>query len=111
MKDTYTGMKDPKTFIFKQSARISTYLYAIVAGPYDYFESNQADLPQMRIYARKSIKEDINHKEMFMITQAGMRFYKELFGLAYPFNKYDQVFCPEFNAGAMENVGCVTYNE
>ena len=40
MKDTYTGMKDPKTFIFKQSARISTYLYAIVAGPYDYFESN-----------------------------------------------------------------------
>ena len=46
-----------------------------------------------------------------MITQAGMRFYKELFGLAYPFNKYDQVFCPEFNAGAMENVGCVTYNE
>jgi aminopeptidase N len=40
-----------------------------------------------------------------------MHFYKEFFGKAYPFRKYDQVFVPEHNAGAMENVGCVTFNE
>jgi aminopeptidase N len=68
-------------------------------------------LPPMRIYARKSLKNDINHQEMFLVTQCGMRYYKELFGKPYPFGKYDQVFVPEHNAGAMENVGCVTYNE
>ena len=109
--ETWAGTTSPKCFWFKESARISTYIYAIVAGPYDYFESIQEDLPPMRIYARKSLKEDINHKEMFLVTQVGMRFYKDLFGKEYPFAKYDQVFVPEHNYGAMENVGCVTYNE
>jgi aminopeptidase N len=94
-----------------KSAKISTYIYAIVAGPYDYFEKIEAGLPPMRLYARKSLKNEINHEEMFLVTSTGMRFYKDLFGKEYPFNKYDQVFVPEHNYGAMENVGCVTYNE
>ena len=65
----------------------------------------------MRIYARKTLKEDINHVEMFKVTKAGIKYYEDLFGRAYPFGKYDQVFVPEHNYGAMENVGCVTYNE
>lgn len=65
----------------------------------------------MRIYARKSLVDSVNTEEMFKVTQAGMTFYKELFGKEYPFAKYDQVFTPEHNFGAMENVGCVTYNE
>lgn len=67
----------------------------------------------MRIYSRKTVFADLSRtsEEMFRVTEAGMWFYKELFGVAYPFRKYDQIFCPEFNAGAMENVGCVTYNE
>jgi len=48
---------------------------------------------------------------MFDVTESGMWFYKDFFGKAYPFRKYDQVFVPEHNYGAMENVGCVTYNE
>ena len=48
---------------------------------------------------------------MFLVTSVGMKFYNDLFGKPYPFNKYDQVFVPEHNYGAMENVGCVTYNE
>ena len=48
---------------------------------------------------------------MFKVTKAGMRFYKEMFGKAYPFTKYDKVFVPEHHCGAMENVACVTYNE
>jgi aminopeptidase N len=86
-------------------------LYVIVAGPYGYFESNVEGMPPMRIYARKSVMSDVAHEEMFLATQTGIKFYTDLFGCPYPFNKYDQVFCAEFNAGAMENVGCVTYNE
>ena len=65
----------------------------------------------MRIYARKSLLESVNHELMFNVTIGGMRFYKEMFGKEYPFRKYDQVFVPEHCFGAMENVGCVTYNE
>ena len=65
----------------------------------------------MRIYARKTLVEYVNDKEMFAVTQAGVKYYEELFGQKYPFNKYDQVFVAEHNYGAMENVGCVTFNE
>ena len=41
----------------------------------------------------------------------GMKFYSEYFGCPFPFKKYDQVFCPEYNYGAMENVGLITLNE
>jgi aminopeptidase N len=64
----------------------------------------------MRIYARKTLFP-INGEEMFRVTRVGMKAYKEFFGRAYPFGKYDQVFVPEHNYGAMENVCCVTYNE
>jgi aminopeptidase N len=101
----------PKVIAFPKSARVSTYLYAIVAGPYGFYQREVEDLPPMRIYARLSLLESVNHKLMFDVTIGGMKFYKEFFGVAYPFNKYDQVFVPEHNYGAMENVGCVTYNE
>ena len=65
----------------------------------------------MRIYARQSLVADVDHDWMFTVTQCGIEFYQEFFGRAYPFRKYDQVFVPEHNYGAMENVGCVTYNE
>ena len=105
------AIASPKIFHFNESAKISTYLYVIVAGPYGYYESNVEGMPPMRIYARKSLMEHVKHEEMFLATQTGIKFYTDLFGCPYPFNKYDQVFCAEFNAGAMENVGCVTYNE
>jgi len=60
--------KSDQVYCVKESARISTYIYAIVAGPYDYFESIVEDLPPMRIYARKTLKKDINHEEMFLVT-------------------------------------------
>jgi aminopeptidase N len=104
-------IKNPVVTDFPVSARVSTYLYAIITGPYGFHERQPDDLPPMRIYARSSVLDSVNKDLMFSVTEGGMRFYKEFFGKAYPFNKYDQVFVPEFNAGAMENVGCVTYNE
>src|SRR5438445_10711573 len=49
--------------------------------------------------------------EIFAITKAGLDFFERYFGLAYPFDEYNQLFVPEFNMGAMENPGCVTFNE
>ena len=103
--------QENQTFCFKTTPKISTYLYAIVAGPYDFFENKSEGFPDMRIYARKSLISHVNHEEMFKVTQTGIKFYEKLFGQPYPFGKYDQVFVPEHNYGAMENVGCVTYNE
>ena len=111
VNDKWTSIANPKVFQFKQSAKISTYLYAIVAGPFDFFENNKEGFPPMRIYARKTMMKEVNHVDMFHCTQVGITHYTEMFGKGYPFSKYDQVFVPEHNAGAMENVGCVTYNE
>ena len=66
--DKWGSIATPKYFWFRESAKISTYLYAIVAGPFDYFESNEEGLPPMRIYARRSLKDDINYKDMFNVT-------------------------------------------
>ncbi|CDW89925.1 aminopeptidase n [Stylonychia lemnae] len=107
----FASVGDVKVHTFHQSFKISTYLYAICAGPYEYQERVTEGFPKMRIYARRSLIKDCDFSEMFTVTQAGMKFYHDLFGKQYPFNKYDQIFTPEHNFGAMENVGCVTYNE
>lgn len=100
-----------RAYSFKRSPKISPYLYAMVVGPFDYFEKIIDGFPPMRIYARKSLKESIREEQMFHVTREGIKFYEKFFQTKYPFNKYDQVFVPEHNWGAMENVGCVTYNE
>jgi len=100
-----------KSFIFPESFKISTYIYALAAGNYGYFERKTEGLPNMRIYARQTVMADVNHAQMFDITEAGMWFYMDFFQTKYPFRKYDQIFVPEHNWGAMENVGLVTYNE
>lgn len=107
----HSKLEDSQVHFFKKSPRISSYLYAICAGKYAYQEKNTEGFPPMRIYMRDSLKQDLNLEEMFKVTQAGITIYKEFFGTAYPFNKYDQIFTPEHNFGAMENVGLVTYNE
>jgi len=102
--------------VFKQSYRIAPYLFALVAGPYTYVEqkNNEEGLPPLRVYLRKSVIDQVEPHvltEMMNSTMVGMRFYKELFGVPFQFSKYDQIFVPEFNAGAMENVACVTFSE
>lgn len=87
-----------------------------MAGPYTYVESknNSDGLPPMRVYLRKSVVTTVDKNvldEMLYSTSVGMKYYKDLFGIPYQFSKYDQIFVPEFNAGAMENVACVTFNE
>lgn len=84
-----TTPTDAKPVFFDLSYKISTYIYAIVAGPFGYHERVKEGFPNMRIYARKTIVQDVNHEEMFNVTESGMEFYKDFFGEPYPFRKYD----------------------
>ena len=103
--------KEYKLYIFEDTPRISTYLYALCAGPYHCIENTLPCPIKLRIFMRESLKDHGDPEEIFKITIAGMKWYSEYFGHPFPFNKYDQIFCPEYNYGAMENVGLVTINE
>ena len=103
--------KEYKLYIFEDTPRISTYLYALCAGPYHCIENTSSFSIKLRVFMRDSLKDYGFPEEIFKITMAGMNFYSKYFGHPFPFNKYDQIFCPEYNYGAMENVGLVTFNE
>ncbi|MFF0146946.1 aminopeptidase N [Amycolatopsis sulphurea] len=99
---------------FAESERISTYLVALVAGPFaewrDEFRDEHRTIP-LGLYCRASLAEYLDAERLFTETKQGFAFYHEKFATPYPFSKYDQLFVPEFNAGAMENAGAVTFLE
>ncbi|WP_034265803.1 aminopeptidase N [Actinospica robiniae] len=100
---------------FEPTARISTYITALVAGEYgvvrkDYTSADGTVIP-MAVAARRSLMEYLDADELFDITFKGFDYFQALFDHPYPFPKYDQLFVPEYNAGAMENAGCVTFRE
>ncbi|SED33669.1 aminopeptidase N [Amycolatopsis tolypomycina] len=100
--------------VFKESERISTYLVALIAGPYAEWRDEYTDAHKtipLGIYCRASLAEHMDADRLFTETKQGFGFYHEKFGTPYPFSKYDQLFVPEFNAGAMENAGAVTFLE
>ena len=96
--------------VFETTKPFSTYLFALVVGPYHVAREKHGDV-EVGLFCRKSLAKHLDTAELFEVTKQGLDFYADFFEFAYPFGKYDQVFVPEFNAGAMENVGCVTHNE
>ncbi|WPF65629.1 aminopeptidase N [Corynebacterium sp. 22KM0430] len=106
---------------------LSTYLVAVCAGPYTEVRStwtgtltHHPETPEgqpqevtvpLGLYCRKSLAPHLDAQRLFKETKQGFDFYHRNFGFAYPFGKYDQIFVPEFNAGAMENAGCVTIRD
>jgi aminopeptidase N len=100
------------THSFAETELFSAYLMALVGGPYVVRRHEHAGL-DLGLYARRSMERYLIDQapEIFEVTSQGLDFYGEMFDQVYPFAKYDQVFVPEYNSGAMENVGCVTYNE
>jgi aminopeptidase N len=99
-----------KVLHFATTARISTYITALVAGPY-HVVTDSHDGIDLGILCRKTLARHLDTEEIFKITKQGFDWFHENFGVRYPFGKYDQAFVPEFNAGAMENAGCVTFRE
>ncbi|NKY34804.1 aminopeptidase N [Nocardia speluncae] len=99
---------------FVTTPLMSTYLVALIAGPYaewtDTYTDDHSSIP-LGIYCRASLAEFMDAERLFTETKQGFGFYHENFGLPYAFGKYDQLFVPEFNAGAMENAGAVTFLE
>ena len=97
---------------FAPSEAFSTYLVALICGPYVAREVDHHGL-SLGLYARRSMERHLDEHaaEIFEVTQQGLDFFAELFDQPFPFSKYDQIFVPEYNSGAMENVGAVTYNE
>jgi aminopeptidase N len=102
------------THRFATSEIISTYLVALVAGPYQSWHDEYRDaggVIPLGIYCRSSLGAHMDAERLFTETKQGFDFYHANFGVRYPFGKYDQLFVPEFNAGAMENAGAVTFLE
>ncbi|MGY1607716.1 MULTISPECIES: aminopeptidase N [unclassified Geodermatophilus] len=95
---------------FTPTKRLSTYLVALIAGPYARVTDAYEDIP-LGLYCRASLAEHLDPEALFRVTKQGFEFFQRVFDYPYPFDKYDQLFVPEFNAGAMENAGAVTILE
>ncbi|GAB4325214.1 MAG: aminopeptidase N [Dehalococcoidia bacterium] len=95
---------------FLPTKPFSTYLFALVAGPYHRIQEDHNGIP-IGLLCRRSLVKYLDADEVLTVTRQGLDFFAEFFDYPYPFGKYDQVFVPEFNAGAMENVGAITHNE
>ncbi|MFJ6740873.1 aminopeptidase N [Streptomyces sp. NPDC091279] len=107
---------EPKddVWTFEPTPRISTYITALIVGPYhsvhSAYEKDGQSVP-LAIYCRPSLAEHLDSDAVFEVTRQGFEWFQEKFDYAYPFKKYDQLFVPEFNAGAMENAGAVTIRD
>ncbi len=110
---TRTG--DVATWQFAPTAPLPTYVTAIVAGPYQgttaSITTRDGRELELGVYCRASLAQHLDADEIVETTRAGLGLYEEVFDTDFPFGKYDQVFVPEFNAGAMENAGAVTLSE
>ncbi|PZS26022.1 MAG: aminopeptidase N, partial [Pseudonocardiales bacterium] len=87
---------------FATTARISPYITALVAGPYIVVRTTHDGI-ELGLWSRQTLAKHVDADELFKITAQGFDWYHANFGVRYPFDKYDQLFVPEFNAGAMEN--------
>ncbi|MFE7468568.1 aminopeptidase N [Streptomyces sp. NPDC057499] len=104
---------------FAETQPISTYITAVVAGPYHYvtdsysrtFEDGTTLEIPLGALCRKGLARHFDADDIFLITKQGLDFFHDNFDYPYPFGKYDQAFVPEYNLGAMENPGCVTFRE
>jgi len=104
---------------FAETKPISTYITAVVAGPYHYvtdsysrtFEDGTTLEIPLGAMCRKGLAPHFDSDDVFLVTKQGLDFFHDHFDYPYPFGKYDQAFVPEYNLGAMENPGLVTFRE
>ncbi|MGK5681313.1 aminopeptidase N [Actinoplanes sp. URMC 104] len=99
-----------KTVHFTKSERMSTYITALCAGPYHEVRDSHDGI-DLGVFCRASMAQYLDPDDLFLVTKQGFDFFHEQFGVRYPLPKYDQLWVPDFNAGAMENFGCVTHAE
>ena len=99
---------------FPPTPPLSTYVTAVCAGPFHsvttVMDGAAGPIP-LGLHCRRSLADHLDAERLFAVTRGGFEVFEPAFGIAYPFGAYDQVFVPEFNAGAMENAGCVTIRD
>ena len=99
---------------FEPTQPMSTYITALVAGDYvavrDSYTGSRGEI-SLGIFVRASLLQHVDAEDMFEVTKQGFAYFENAFEMAYPFGKYDQLFVPEYNMGAMENAGCVTFRD
>lgn len=104
---------------FAETKPISTYITAFAAGPYHYVTDSYSrtfddgttlEIP-LGAMCRKGLAPYFDSDDIFLVTKQGLDFFHDHFDFPYPFGKYDQAFVPEYNLGAMENPGLVTFRE
>ncbi|MDO5048829.1 MAG: aminopeptidase N [Actinomycetaceae bacterium] len=110
-----TDVDGLKRWDFTATEQISSYITAIVAGPYvgktgSLTSSDGREIP-LGVYCRQSLEQYLDADWVMDVTRAGFKFFEKEYGRPYPFRKYDQIFVPEYNAGAMENAGCITFRD
>ena len=103
-------VEDKNYWTFPVSAVFSSYIFSLHAGNYAVWEDQFEDIP-LRLFARQSLAQYVKTDEWFTPTKQSFAFFNDYFDIRYPFGKYDQIIVPDFNAGAMENVAAVTFNE
>jgi aminopeptidase N len=100
---------------FETGRPMSTYVTAIVAGPYHEVRRSwkgDYDPIDQGLFVRQSLAQHLDADDLFATTEAGFGYFESMFGMAYPFGpKYDQAFVPEYNQGAMENAACITLRD
>ena len=100
---------------FDRTPPVPTYVACVIAGPYErvqdvYIGPNRRRLP-LGLYCRRSVRQFLDAGDLFETTRQGLDFFHEMFGIAYPFGKHDQVFVPEFHTYGMENAAAVTIRD
>lgn len=111
---------------FAQTPPLSSYITALVAGDYAVVnagewspnvetralcpDSEELSIP-LRLMCRQALAPYMDSDDILTVTRQGFDYFHQHYRVAYPWGKYDQIFVPEYNLGAMENPGCVTFNE
>jgi aminopeptidase N len=110
LTNTAGEQASPGRWQFERSAPLATYFAAIVAGPYEAVRDSHDGIA-LGLFSRRSMRPHLDPDRLLATTRQGLDHYHGLLGIRYPFGKYDQVMVPEFNAGAMENPGLVTFRD
>jgi aminopeptidase N len=113
--DPTTTQQGSLCWSFDETPIMSTYLAAVIAGPYrqwsDTYQSTDGRTIPLGVYVRESMAQHMDADNIIDITRRGFEFFEKSFKIPYPYEKYDQVFVPQYNFGAMENIGAVTLTE
>ncbi|WP_170070209.1 aminopeptidase N [Knoellia remsis] len=103
---------DDNLWRLSETLPLATYFVTVCAGPYVSLHDSHDGI-ELGIHARRSLQGELERHapQMFEVTKQSFDHFHSTFDVRYPFGDYDQVFVPEFNAGAMENPGCVTFRD